>query len=145
MHHSQNLILKPFQRKVNYTNTDVFIVCYAIDRESSFANLGFWVKEITETNPHTPFIIAGLKSEFRDPEKYSLQTPEELIDFTEAEKVATKLGAISYVECSAMQQINLKSPFEHAVLATKTKTIPKNQSIFEKILSRFACGSENKQ
>ena len=137
--------MKPYKRKVNYTGTDVFIVCYAIDRESSFANLEFWVNEITDTNPHTPFIIAGLKSEFRDPEKYSLQPPEELIDLKEAEKYATKLGASSYVECSAMQQINLKSPFEHAVLATKTKTIPKNQSILEKILSRFACGSENKQ
>ena len=134
--------MKPSKRKVNYTGTDVFIVCYAIDRESSFANLDFWIKEITETNPHTPFIIAGLKSEFRDPEKYSLQPPEELIDLIEAEKTATKLGASSYVECSAMQQINIKSPFVEAVIATKTKTIQKNQNIFEKILSRFACGSE---
>ena len=41
-----------------------------------------------------------------------------------------------------MQQINIKSPFVEAVIATKTKTIQKNQNIFEKILSRFACGSE---
>ena len=141
---SNHAFLKPNKRKVNYTGTDVFIVCYAIDRKSSFANLEFWIKEITETNPHTPFIIAGLKYEFRDPEKFSLQPSEELIDLIEAEKTATKLGASSYVECSAMQQINIKSPFEQAVIATETtKTIPKNQSIFEKILSRFACGSEH--
>ena len=116
---------------------------HSLWRESSFVNLEFWIKEITKTNPHTPFIIARLKSEFRDPEKYSLQPPEELIDLIEAEKTATKLGASSYVECSAMQQINLKSPFEQAVIATNTKkTIPKNQNIFEKILSRFACGPE---
>ena len=89
--------MKPHKRKVNYTGTDVFIVCHAIDRGSSFANLEFWIKEITETSPHTTFIIARLKSEFRDPEKYPLQPPEELIDLIEAEKTATKLGASSYV------------------------------------------------
>ena len=88
--------MKPHKRKVNYTGTDVFIVCYAIDRESSFANLEFWIKGITETNPHTPFIITGLKSEFRDPEIYLLQ-PEALIDLVEVEKTATKQLASSYV------------------------------------------------
>ena len=87
-----------------------------MDRGSFIANLEFWIKEITETNPHMPFIIAGLKSEFLDPEKYSLQQPEELIDLIKAEKTAIKLGASTYVECSTMQQINIKSPFEQAVI-----------------------------
>ena len=82
---SNHAFLKPNKSKANYTGTDVFIVSDVIDRESSFTNLEFWKRN--NRNQSSYAIYHCRANEFRGPEKYSLQPPEELIDLIEAEKL----------------------------------------------------------
>ena len=45
---------------------DVFIVCFSLVNKTSFNNVSYWIDEIREFCPNTPFIIVGTKSDLRE-------------------------------------------------------------------------------
>jgi GTPase SAR1 family protein len=69
-----------------------------------------WVPEITHHCPKTPFLLVGTKGDLRD----DASTIEELatvgqkpISVEAAEELARELGAVKYVECSALTQVSI--------------------------------------
>jgi Ras-related C3 botulinum toxin substrate 1 len=97
-------------RPLTYPQTDVFIICFAIDREASFRNVkSKWLLEVRYYASDVPIILIGTKTDRR-----SERVPN-LILASEGEKLAQEIGAASYHECSALTQEGLKAVFDAAI------------------------------
>ncbi|CAM9922934.1 unnamed protein product [Bubo scandiacus] len=92
-------------RTVFYTDTDVILMCFSMDRPDSPQNiLDFWVPEIKVFCPTVPIILVATKVELRDHEsiKKQLTTPgNKPINTAEGKALGASIGAYAYLECSA--------------------------------------------
>ena len=58
-------------RRLSYPQTDVFIMCFSIDRRASHQNiLHRWGPEITRFEPNVPIVLVGTKSDLRHQRDY---------------------------------------------------------------------------
>ncbi|KAL9655682.1 hypothetical protein ABK040_002341 [Willaertia magna] len=93
-------------RPLSYPDTDLFIICYSIDTVDSFKNvLNKWVLEIHNYTENPNYILVGCKTDLRN-DKYTLQTcfyknKEKLLSEDEGIKLAKKIKAVTYLECSS--------------------------------------------
>ncbi|OMH79724.1 Cell division control protein 42 [Zancudomyces culisetae] len=119
-------------RPLSYPQTDVFLVCFSTVSPASFENVREkWIPEIRHHCPGVPCLIVGTQVDLRDDpatiEKLNLQRQRPLTP-EQGEKFARDLGAVKYVECSALTQKGLKNVFDEAIVAaleppaTKKKT-----------------------
>jgi len=107
-------------RPLSYPQTDIFLICFSITSPSSFENVKEkWVGEIKHHCPNTPFLLVGTCCDLRDDHV----TIEDLrrrnsspISRQQGEDLARKLGAVRYVECSALTQKGLKNVFDEAII-----------------------------
>jgi len=106
-------------RPLSYFDTDVALIGFAIDSPDSLENVQEkWVREIEHFYPGCPFILVGYKAELRD-DPYTIrelkkQEGQHPVTDDEALAVATKIGAVEYVSCSAKTGYNVKEVFEVA-------------------------------
>ncbi|KAI9795472.1 MAG: Rho GTPase protein rac1 [Piccolia ochrophora] len=108
-------------RPLSYPQTDVFLVCFSIVSPPSFDNVtAKWHPEIEHHAPNVPIILVGTKLDLReDPQmKDSLrQKRMEPIGWERANETRKAIGAVKYVECSALTQRGLKTVFDEAIRA----------------------------
>ncbi|EDR25225.1 GTPase_rho, putative [Entamoeba dispar SAW760] len=108
-------------RPLSYPSTDVFLICYSIMSKASYENVeGKWVKEIRTHCPDTPFLLIGTKSDIRDDyeqQQIIKNKGFELVSPNEGQEMAQKMGAIKFMECSALTQSNLVNVFKEAIRA----------------------------
>ncbi|PBC27330.1 Ras-related protein Rac1 [Apis cerana cerana] len=79
-------------RPLSYPQTDVFLICFSLVNPASFENVrAKWYPEVRHHCPATP-IILGLS-------------------------MAKEIGAVKYLECSALTQKGLKTVFDEAIRA----------------------------
>ena len=52
-------------RPLSYPQTDIFLICYAVNDISSLQSIPKWIDETQHHVPNAPFIIIGLKSDLR--------------------------------------------------------------------------------
>ena len=109
-------------RPLSYPQTDVFLVCYSVVSPSSFENVKEkWVPEITHHCQRTPFLLVGTQIDLRDDaatiDKLAKNKQKPLSEEA-GDKLAKKLRAVKYVECSALTQKGLSDVFDEAILAT---------------------------
>lgn len=109
-------------RPLSYPETDVMLVCFAIDSPDSFYNaFDKWIPEVKHFRPNTPFILVGTKADLRDDTdtlsklKRVRQNP---VTLQEAVEMAERTKAAAYIECSAQTRENVKEVFQTAVNAT---------------------------
>jgi cell division control protein 42 len=109
-------------RPLNYTQTDVFIVCFSVASPTSFNNVKEkWVPEImASSGREASFVIVGTQVDQRE----DAETIERLakmgqrpISFEMGETLAEELKAVKYVECSALTQEGVKNVFDEAIAA----------------------------
>lgn len=107
-------------RPLSYPQTDVFLVCFSVTSPASFENVREkWFPEVHHHCPGVPCLIVGTQTDLReDPsvrEKLAKQkmTPVRKED---GERMAKELGAVKYVECSALTQYKLKDVFDEVGL-----------------------------
>ncbi|RIB16419.1 P-loop containing nucleoside triphosphate hydrolase protein [Gigaspora rosea] len=101
---------------LSYDQTDVFLICFSVVVPDSFDNIKItWFPEMQRYCPGIPFLIVGTKIDLRDDpleirelSRYS-QRP---IISEQGRKLAQELGAIKYVECSAVTQEGLENVFD---------------------------------
>ncbi|KAF8602776.1 cell division control protein 42 [Ceratobasidium sp. AG-I] len=108
-------------RPLSYPQTDVFLVCFSVVSPASFENVKEkWLPEVHHHCPGVPCIIVGTQVDLRDDsqviEKLSRQE-QRPVPFEAGERLARELGAVKYVECSALTQKGLKNVFEEAIVA----------------------------
>lgn len=108
-------------RPLSYPQTDVFIICFSLVSPSSFENVrAKWHPEITHHSPNTPIILVGLKLDLRDDKETIEKLRDERkypITYANGLCVAKEIGAIKYLECSALTQKGLKNVMDEAIRA----------------------------
>ncbi|GAU87572.1 hypothetical protein RvY_00400 [Ramazzottius varieornatus] len=96
-------------RPLSYPQTDVFLVCFSVVEPSSFENVpGKWFPEITHHCPRTPFLLVGTQIHLRDDPQTIIRLAgnnQKLISPKQGKKLAKKLRAVQYVECSALTRV----------------------------------------
>jgi|EP00029_Vermamoeba_vermiformis_P008108 Ras-related C3 botulinum toxin substrate 1 len=108
-------------RPLSYPQTDVFLVCFSIVNPSSFENVrAKWYPEVSHHCPNTPLILVGTKLDLReDPETLTkLEAKRQApITYEQGMQMAKEIGAVKYMECSALTQKGLKAVFDEAIRA----------------------------
>uniref|UniRef100_A0A667ZN25 Ras homolog family member U n=1 Tax=Myripristis murdjan TaxID=586833 RepID=A0A667ZN25_9TELE len=113
-------------RPLCYRNADVFLLCYSVVRPSSFRSLTTrWVPEIQQHCPGTPLVLVGTQLDLREDVQVLIhlaQNQERPVGTEEGRRLAQEIGAVSFAECSALTQKNLKDAFDSAILASVQQT-----------------------
>jgi cell division control protein 42 len=108
-------------RPLSYPQTDVFLVCFSVTSPASFENVREkWFPEVHHHCPGVPCLIVGTQTDLRD----DTQVRDKLakakmspVRKEDGERMAKELGAVKYVECSALTQYKLKDVFDEAIVA----------------------------
>lgn len=103
-------------RPLSYPQTDVFLVCFSVTSPASFENVREkWFPEVHHHCPGVPCLIVGTQTDLRDDpsvrEKLAKQKMQP-VRKEDGERMAKELGAVKYVECSALTQYKLKDVFD---------------------------------
>ncbi|KAL7417494.1 small GTPase Rac1 [Mrakia frigida] len=108
-------------RPLSYPQTDVFLVCFSLVSPASFENVKTkWIPEIGHHSPSTPVILVGTKLDLReDPQSIAklAERRQAPIQYPAATACARDIGAVKYLECSALTQKGLKTVFDEAIRA----------------------------
>ncbi|XP_045186145.1 cell division control protein 42 homolog [Mercenaria mercenaria] len=124
-------------RPLCYPETNVFMLCFSVMCPTSFHNvIDKWAPEIRRHCPDAPIILVGTQCDLRNDVKVLIELAhynEKPVSEDEAKKLAEEIGAIDYVECSALTQKNLKEVFDLAILSSldmlkKPKSMKRNKS-----------------
>ncbi|KAJ6495278.1 cell division cycle 42 [Mycena sanguinolenta] len=119
-------------RPLAYPHTDVFLICFRVTQRASFEAVRTkWAPEVRHHCGDVPFLVVGTQIDLRDDmesvicEKVSREK-QCLVSTEEGEKLANKLGAAKYVECSALSQKGLDNVFQEVrALARFTRIFAK--------------------
>ncbi|KAF8602777.1 cell division control protein 42 [Ceratobasidium sp. AG-I] len=119
-------------RPLTYPQTDVFLVCFSVASPVSFENVKQkWFPEVQHHCPGVLCIIVGTQVDLRDDsqviEKLSRQK-QRPVPSEAGERLARELGAVKYVECSALTQKGLRNVFDEAVVAALEAPVVKKKS-----------------
>jgi cell division control protein 42 len=107
-------------RPLSYPQTDVFLVCFSVTSPASFENVREkWFPEVHHHCPGVPCLIVGTQTDLRDDpsvrEKLGKQKMSP-VRKEDGERMAKELGAVKYVECSALTQYKLKDVFDEVCI-----------------------------
>jgi len=90
-----------------------------------------WWPEIQHHAPGVPIILVGTKSDLRNDPNMAAQLAAKglrVVSIEEAQQRAREIGAVGYMECSALTQEGLKTVFDEAIRASLTKKTVKQDS-----------------
>ena len=114
-------------RPLSYPATDIFLVCFSVDSNQSLDNVAeVWVPEIRHYCPHAPFLLVGLKTDLRESSKGRGGTGDQ-VTYDMGKKAARRLGAVAYMECSALTHQGIKAVFDKAVSHLAAERIKKRR------------------
>eukprot|EP01101_Sappina_pedata_P012359 TRINITY_DN846_c2_g1_i1.p1 TRINITY_DN846_c2_g1~~TRINITY_DN846_c2_g1_i1.p1 ORF type:complete len:210 (+),score=60.58 TRINITY_DN846_c2_g1_i1:31-660(+) len=106
-------------RILSYPKTDIFLLCFSVVNPASYINSkDVWHQEIIKNCPQARILLVGTKTDLRD----DPNTLEELKSQGKAPvtkdmgiQKAKEIGAVHYMECSALTQEGLKEVFDYAL------------------------------
>lgn len=108
-------------RSLCYAHVDVFILCFSLVNPVSFRNVtSKWIPQIRAGNPVSPIVLVGTQSDLCHDVDVLIRLDQrgaEPVAHSRARRLARRIGAQDYVECSALTQRNLKDVFDGAVHA----------------------------
>nr|KAG5693385.1 hypothetical protein BaRGS_015672 [Batillaria attramentaria] len=108
-------------RMLSYPETNVFLVCFSVVMPESMKNVEHkWVPEVRHTLPKAPILLIGTQMDLREDEATRLKLAKRRLKPVlpeDGERLAKRLGAYGYVECSALTKQGLKDVFDEAMLA----------------------------
>ncbi|KAF7204753.1 ras-related C3 botulinum toxin substrate 1 [Nothobranchius furzeri] len=105
-------------RPLSYPHTDVFLVCFSLVSPASFENVRCkWYDEVKHYCPNTPIVLVGTKLDLREDQEMVKEKKLSPITSAQGEAMAKEIGAVKYLECSALRQKGLKTVFYQAIMA----------------------------
>ena len=119
-------------RPLAYPRTDVFLICFSLVNPTSFKNIRTkWYPEVRHFCPNVQIILVGTQLDLRDDKETIEKLKEERltpITYPQGLSMANDIGAVKYLECSALTQKGLKTVFDEAIRAVlcpspKPKTV----------------------
>lgn len=109
-------------RPLSYPDTDVILMCFSIDSPDSLENIPEkWTPEVRHFCPNAPIILVGNKKDLRNDEntrREMQKMKQEPVKFEEGKRMAEKIGAYAYLECSAKTKQGVRDVFETATRAS---------------------------
>ncbi|KAJ3416097.1 U2 small nuclear RNA auxiliary factor 2 [Chytridiales sp. JEL 0842] len=125
-------------RPLSYPQTDVFLICFSLVSPPSFENVRTkWYPEISHHAPHTPIILVGTKLDLREDRETIEKLREKRmapLSYPQGMQMAKEVGAVKYLECSALTQKGLKNVFDEAIRAVLCPAPTNKKSKKEKCL-----------
>ncbi|CAG7659093.1 unnamed protein product [Allacma fusca] len=108
-------------RTILYPQTNVILLCFSIDDPTSFQNIRKrWYREVKHHCPDIPKILVGTKLDLRE----DIANAEKLkaakkdpITYSKGVSLAKTIGAVKYLECSALTQQGVECVFLQAIVA----------------------------
>ena len=105
-------------RPLSYPGTDVVLICFSIDMPDSLENVREkWVPEINHYLPKVPIVLVGNKADLRS-DDYTIRelarNGQKPVSFEEGERMAARIGAVCYMETSAIENKGVREVFETA-------------------------------
>lgn len=120
-------------RPLSYPQTDVFLICFSLVNPASFENVrAKWFSEVSHHCPRVPIILVGTKLDLRDdPETIAKLRERNLSPITYPQGLAMvkEIGAIKYLECSALTQRGVKQVFDEAIRAVMCPRPPQKPKL----------------
>ncbi|XP_055798553.1 rho-related GTP-binding protein RhoG-like isoform X1 [Salvelinus fontinalis] len=117
-------------RTLSYPQTNVFIICFSIGSPSSHANVRHkWHPEVSHHCPGVPVLLVGTKKDLRGDVEAVKKLKEHGLAPTNQQQgnaLAKQIGAVKYLECSALMQDGVREVFEEAVRAVLYPVTKKN-------------------
>jgi len=108
-------------RPLSYPQTDVFLICFSLVSPPSFENVRTkWWPEISHHAPQTAIVLVGTKLDLRDdPATIDKLRERRMAPISYQAGIAMQkdIGAVKYLECSALSQKGLKNVFDDAIRA----------------------------
>ncbi|CEP10794.1 hypothetical protein [Parasitella parasitica] len=105
-------------RPLCYPETDVILICFAIDQIQSFENVkDKWIPELNHFLLDTPRLLVGTKKDLRQDSGYITELSmngQKLISTDEGKELAEKFKS-PYIECSAKKNDNIEEVIEAAI------------------------------
>lgn len=142
-------------RSLSYSDTHCIILCFSIDSHDSLDNVkNKWVGEILEHCEGVKLILVALKADLRQSndhtdEDLNLGTSaynndgklKRLVSYEEGVAVAKEIGALRYLECSAMKNRGVKEVFTEAarIALTSTPSAVTNNGVSNEGSSSSSC------
>ena len=110
----------PRLRPLSYPGTDAFLLLHNVNSHRLFEDIEtYWWPELKHHCPGVPVILVGSKVDLRD---------ENSLSFEEGRKMAEKIGAACYMECSSLEDIGVSEVFQQAVkLGSEYQKTEKNK------------------
>eukprot|EP01107_Rhizomastix_libera_P018279 TRINITY_DN92_c1_g3_i1.p1 TRINITY_DN92_c1_g3~~TRINITY_DN92_c1_g3_i1.p1 ORF type:complete len:208 (-),score=34.80 TRINITY_DN92_c1_g3_i1:68-658(-) len=106
-------------RPLSYPQTDVFLLCFSVVGHTSFQNVkSKWLPELKHHAPSSKIILVGTKIDLRDDGETLAKLSEKGLKPIPADQgaaLAREIGALQYLECSALTQKGLKTVFDEAI------------------------------
>lgn len=125
----------------SYPGTDVCIICFSVINPSTFHNVEtVWLPEVRRNLPRVPIILVGTQMDLRDDLTVvqGLHKSREMpISSEEAERMAKRIKAKCYLECSALTMKGIDQVFERALLRALRKRKKDSTSAVKKISNFF--------
>jgi Rho family protein len=106
-------------RSLSYEDTHVIMLCFSVDSRDSYENVSTkWMGEIKEHCPGVKMVLAALKCDLREESNHNL----DVITFEQGLEKAREIGAVKYLECSAVLNRGIRETFyEAAKVALEVK------------------------
>lgn len=130
-------------RSLSYNDTHCIILCFSIDSYDSLENVkNKWVGEILEHCEGVKLVLVALKADLRDDNSTVGETMgtsaydndgqlKKLVSYEDGVNMAKHIGAVRYLECSAMKNKGVKEVFTEAArvaLAAKSASPSDNSN-----------------
>ncbi|KAJ1958854.1 GTP-binding protein Rho1 [Linderina pennispora] len=111
-----------------YPDASVVVICFSVDTPDSLDNVeDKWYAESSVQAAGAPVILVALKLDLR----HDQRTIDELarygqhpVTMAEGQRMAERIGAVAYIECSSIQNLNVRQVFEFAARAA---VVPKGK------------------
>ena len=104
---------------MSYITQDAFLLCFSVASPSSFENVrAKWFPEVKNYCPRVPIILVAMKTDLReDPTTLKDLAKRNLspIDTPQGLLMAKQIGAVKYMECSALKLLGVTDIFQFAV------------------------------
>ena len=102
-------------RPLSYPGTDIFLLYFSVDNPNSFENLETkWLPEVRHHCPRVPLFVVGTKTDLRNDERVIADlkaTGQSPVTYKMGVELAKRIGALKYVECSAVTGHNVQEVF----------------------------------
>jgi small GTP-binding protein len=99
-------------RPLAYPNSDVILCCFSIAEPTSLENVREkWVAELDHYAATVPRVLVGTKLDLRT------SSSQRFVSRKQGELMAATIGAVQYLECSALTMRGVKDVFEAAIMA----------------------------